>query len=129
MTSFIIYNASGQILRFGQVCDNTSQIIDRDNEFELITDVPERIENYIVSDGELTLKPQSQIDSANAETNWRIFRGERDALLMATDWTQAPDSPLSDTKKNDWATYRQNLRDLPGTVSDPSNASFPTKPD
>ena len=31
-------------------------------------------------------------------------------------------------KKNEWKTYRQNLRDLPATESDPENATFPTKP-
>jgi len=129
MRSFIIYNLSGHILRSGQVDDNTSQIIDQDNEFELIADVPENIQDYVVSNGELTLKPQSEIDNSNAETNWRIFRAERNALLMATDWTQAIDSPLSDEQKTAWATYRQNLRDMPGTVSDPSNASFPAMPD
>lgn len=56
-------------------------------------------------------------------------RSERNMLLTKSDWTQAIDSPLTDSKKTEWATYRQNLRDLPGTVSDPSNVSFPTKPD
>jgi len=56
-------------------------------------------------------------------------RSERNMLLTKSDWTQSPDSPLTDSKKTEWATYRQNLRDLPGTVSDLSNVSFPTKPD
>ena len=65
----------------------------------------------------------------NENTAWAILRYERDILLSQSDWTQALDSPLSDSKKTEWATYRQNLRDLPRTVSDPSNASFPDKPD
>ena len=56
------------------------------------------------------------------------IRVERNELLAQSDWTQSPDSPLSDSKKTEWATYRQNLRDLPGTISDPSNVSFPAKP-
>ena len=39
-------------------------------------------------------------------------RLERDILLRDSDWTQFGDSPLSDSKKTEWATYRQALRDL-----------------
>ena len=39
-------------------------------------------------------------------------RHHRDMLLMESDWTQMPDSPLSDSKKAEWATYRQKLRDI-----------------
>ena len=39
-------------------------------------------------------------------------RHHRDMLLMESDWTQMPDSPLSDSKKAECATYRQKLRDI-----------------
>ena len=52
----------------------------------------------------------------------------RHMLLKESDWTQFTDSPLTDSKKAEWKTYRQNLRDLPATESDPENATFPTKP-
>ena len=45
------------------------------------------------------------------------FRGVRNKKLAKCDWTQAPDSPLSDEKKKEWATYRQALRDLTKTVT------------
>ena len=45
------------------------------------------------------------------------FRGLRNKKLAKCDWTQAPDSPLSDAKKKEWATYRQKLRDLTKTVT------------
>ena len=41
------------------------------------------------------------------------MRQWRDILLIESDWTQMSDSPLSDSKKQEWATYRQALRDLP----------------
>ena len=56
------------------------------------------------------------------------LRHMRDILLRESDWTQFTDSPLSDSKKTEWKTYRQNLRDLPATESDPENVTFPTKP-
>ena len=47
-----------------------------------------------------------------------MLREERDQKLLDSDWTQAPDhsSPLTDTKKAEWTTYRQSLRNLPATV-------------
>jgi len=38
------------------------------------------------------------------------MRSQRDALLKATDWTQVADAPVDSAA---WATYRQQLRDLP----------------
>ena len=54
-------------------------------------------------------------------------RLERDILLRDSDWTQFGDSPLSDSKKTEWATYRQSLRDLPAQSGFP-NVDMPTKP-
>lgn len=53
-------------------------------------------------------------------TCMEILRGRRDMLLKESDWTQMPDSPLSTTKKADWATYRQTLRDLPEINPNPT---------
>ena len=74
-------------------------------------------------------------------SHWYQFRAKRDRLLEASDWTQMPDSPLSDSKKAEWATYRQALRDLPQKWADDVDMdavspytdtsvtwSFPTKP-
>jgi len=43
------------------------------------------------------------------------MKSERAAKLLESDWTQGADSPLSSSKKTEWATYRQALRDLPTT--------------
>ena len=48
-------------------------------------------------------------------------------LLKESDWTQFGDSPLSDSKKTEWATYRQSLRDLPAQSGFP-DIDMPTKP-
>ena len=86
---------------------------------------------YIFDNGSLRLENDAEIAERDFpdEDYWNKLRRDRDQLLLESDWTQALDSPLSDSKKTEWATYRQNLRDLPGTVSDPSNVSFPAKPD
>ena len=61
-----------------------------------------------------------------SEIAFRHLRKVRDEILSATDWTQNPDVPESTRTK--WVSYRQALRDLPATTSDPSNPTWPTKP-
>lgn len=64
------------------------------------------------------------------------FKKVRNAKLAESDWTQAADSPLSDSKKAEWKTYRQTLRDLPSKVTPKflpnspriDESDFPTKP-
>jgi len=60
-----------------------------------------------------------------------ILRNKRNALLKESDWTQLNDCPLSDTKKTEWQTYRQALRDLPAGHQDTDNideVAFPNLP-
>ena len=64
----------------------------------------------------------------------------RNIMLTQSDWTQGSDSPLSSSKKTEWATYRQALRDIPATIAadsgltakaladDFTHSSWPTKP-
>lgn len=40
-------------------------------------------------------------------------REYRDYMLFVTDWTQMPDTPITDEKKAEFAAYRQELRDVP----------------
>ena len=61
-----------------------------------------------------------------------LTREIRDELLKASDWTQMPDSPLSDTKKTEWATYRQKLRDMMASITDETaydSIQWPTRPE
>ena len=58
-------------------------------------------------------------------------RVERTNLLWLSDWTQHADSPLTDSKKAEWAAYRTELRDFPSTVGNISSledVTWPTKP-
>ena len=69
--------------------------------------------------------------------NWEDVVNKRNNKLRDSDWTQMPDCQLSDSKKAEWATYRQALRDIPQRVADSDKAStnpfelsnlWPTKP-
>jgi hypothetical protein len=61
--------------------------------------------------------------------NLANLRNDRNLKLAECDWTQSPDSPLSDSKKLEWALYRQQLRDFPSSNPDLANPIFPTKPE
>lgn len=52
-----------------------------------------------------------------------IRRRQRDKLLAASDWTQLPDSPLTEEARAAWGEYRQALRDL-----DMNGTGWPDQP-
>jgi hypothetical protein len=60
------------------------------------------------------------------------LRNLRTIKLFNCDWTQFIDSPLSNEKKLEWQTYRQQLRDLPESITDAKsmvlNADHPDWP-
>ena len=53
------------------------------------------------------------------------LRSWRNKQLADTDWTQLIDTPVD---KSAWATYRQALRDLPSSNSDPRKINLPIEP-
>ena len=57
-----------------------------------------------------------------------LVREERDEKLLDCDWTQLADSPLDATAKSNWATYRQDLRDVPELAGFPNNFTWPVEP-
>ena len=71
----------------------------------------------------LTTDEKTAVDNSE----WKGVRSIRDNKLQLSDWTQLTDSPLSDSKKTEWQTYRQALRDIP-SQSDPFNITWPTEP-
>lgn len=53
----------------------------------------------------------------NTEKLLQDIKHRRWILLQATDWTQLPDVTFSDSTKAAWQLYRQQLRDLPSTLT------------
>ena len=66
----------------------------------------------------------------NIEAEWQVVREKRDRLLIESDSNVLPDrwAAMSAEKQQEWATYRQTLRDIPQTYSDPADVVWPTKP-
>jgi len=77
---------------------------------------------YVITDGSAVKRTDNVLD---------IVRDLRKSLLLECDWTQASDTPLTDSKKAEWATYRQTLRDLPAnntSATSIDDVTFPTPP-
>ena len=67
----------------------------------------------------------------------KLLRKERNRRLTETDWTRMDDNGLSTSKKTEWKTYRQSLRNLPSSATpkldlldnlDLTSVTWPTKP-
>jgi hypothetical protein len=56
-----------------------------------------------------------------------VIKITRNELLVESDWTQLPDVILAN--KQDWAVYRQALRDIPQQSGYPFNIIWPVKPE
>lgn len=81
------------------------------------------------ADGTLVTPSDDEIATQANEQALEEFREERNKRLAATDWTQAADSPLSETEKDNYKILRQNLRDMPAQDGfDPLNPSWPNLP-
>lgn len=79
---------------------------------------------------------QWHVELANqAEIEARILskieqvRDERRPKLSETDWTQIPDNQLTPEQKQQWADYRQQLRDITTQSGFPWTVIWPQPPE
>ena len=84
---------------------------------------PVEIQRFIEKNGDIVPMTAEDRDAEIAEmaipAAARSNRMQRNMLLMESDWTQIPDSALSDDDKAAWSAYRTLLRDLPTTSAWP----------
>ena len=66
----------------------------------------------------------AQEQTALTDQKWIAIRLERDRRLQITDWRASSDLTLSDA----WKNYRNELRQIPQTQTDPYNIAWPTEP-
>ncbi len=63
-------------------------------------------------------------DAELTAQKWVGIRIQRNTKLAATDWRACSDRTLTD----DWRDYREALRQIPQTQTDPNNITWPTEP-
>lgn len=90
-------------------------------ELSAYNEAKKRFETYDmrVADNSLT------VDAAYDILVGDRVRVERNALLDATDFRMVNDAPWETTP---WATYRQDLRDLPESPGFPHDVTWPVEP-
>ena len=96
------------------------------------------VANNINEKRKATATEQAFIDAQKLEfennkfpTQMNVLRTERNRLLTESDWTQMPDTSLSEEQKTQWQTYRQSLRDLTNGITTYEQArdiEYPEKP-
>ena len=79
---------------------------------------------------ELTAEEIQELEdrAAAVDLDFTFTRAHRDALLRESDWTQIADASLGAHTVEEWATYRQELRDLPSKHSKVSEVVWPDDP-
>lgn len=133
---YTIYDSTtGQILRVVNTNEIESQISQGESfiegEFDDVT-------YYIENDTAIEIPPQpSQYSTFDFSTKQWVLTPDlaiadvltaRNKLLFSTDWTQIPNNPLTSEMQAEWATYRQELRDIPQQSGYPYNVVWPVAP-
>ena len=79
---------------------------------------------------ELTAEELQEIKDMReaADLDFSRVRAERNSKLRDTDWTQIADATLGAHTAEEWAAYRQELRDLPSKHSKVSEVVWPDDP-
>ena len=129
MRGVFVRTSDGKVMASIEVPDQQSVDASKPSGCDFVADLDvdrKRIPYAFYSDGNLTYtKTEAEL---NVLEQWTLLRQTRDELLRNSDFTQSPDSPLSDSEKTEWAEYRTLLRNLPENTSDPANPSWPDQP-
>lgn len=73
--------------------------------------------------------PVPSVPEPTEEQQEMQIRAQRNSLLTLCDWTQLPDAPLTTEQKQEWAEYRQALRDVSEQAGFPENVAWPLVPE
>jgi hypothetical protein len=137
MKYFTVYNDVGQILQSGYCSDEdyTLQCVSGNFILEQKTNPSTQyISNGNVVD--IPAKPdyESSFDYSsgqwvqNSDAQKQTVITKRNALLYSSDWTQLANGPLTPEIQQEWALYRQQLRDITDQSGYPFNVAWPTPP-
>ena len=130
MKSYIVYDSDGIIVRTGVCSQHDLHLQAIDGQFVIEGEADDA--SKMIVDGKIVDKPDTIYTEAELNNQvLKSIRAIRRNKLAESDWTQFADSPLTDKKKAEWATYRQALRDLPqeypNAISN-DDIIWPTKP-
>jgi len=125
MINYVVYDSTGDV-KFHQYHATESQVqklCNKNNLLYLPGSCSQRWGRVNV-----TGTPHVIVNDTPTENIIVWMKERRSIMLTACDWTQGDDSPLSDSKKSQWQTYRQALRDITNTYPDPATKDDVTWP-
>lgn len=93
--------------------------IDKETHEMLINEMYTNSKEIYVQDGKILLRDREDT------ITWNNIRAKRNKLLKNSDHKVMPDYP---SDKEAWGTYRQALRDITKTFTDPNEVIWPTEP-
>ena len=79
---------------------------------------PDREQDFLTMD-------ESEITD---EQWWMVARWWRTALLNESDWSQVADNSLTEAQRESWRQYREELRDITTSFTNPKEIVFPDLP-
>ena len=129
MTQKIFYDQySGNIVSINACIDNTAGMV----ELPLPDGWKNTVQNWKIDTATKTFVLKKDLAQLESDRMWGRIRGQRDALLTSTDWTQVPDNALTAQQRAAWAQYRQQLRDvtdlLPAVLPRGYSVQWPQRP-
>ena len=135
--NFIVYALNGKILRTGTCFENDYQYQAQPGELILEGEADSKTQ-YVVNGRITDLPPkpegayQFNYETKSWEANLTLAAAvaitDRNTLLYESDWTQIPNAPLTPEQVEQWAVYRQALRDVPQQEGFPMNIVWPVAP-
>jgi hypothetical protein len=133
MSLYAFTDAQGNVEVLVDCPDSQIDIQPYNQELPLRFDVTGQINGWQETDllcvniktGKVEFKPAPPPPAPTDDELATEARLKRNDLLMASDWTQMPDAPVNQAA---WATYRQDLRDLPQQPGFPNAVVWPDQP-
>lgn len=147
MKNFAVYNSDGKILRSGTCQDCDLELQCKDGEFLYLGKIANQ--KCYIENGKPVSLPDKPSDTHVFDYNSKIWvdsltenekkvaamskvRVLRNKKIQTSDWTQMPDSPLTEAQRAEWAAYRQALRDVPQNNANATSldeVQWPLKPE
>jgi hypothetical protein len=136
MTKYVSFKGNGSLFQYGSLKRNLAEIKtikEKDgvrvfsiNE-EQYDDLADGCDASESGDVITIIKSAEWLENKTNEA-WKKIRKERNQLLKDSDYTMLKDYPTT-VSEQEWTTYRQSLRDIPQTFSNPDDVTYPDKPE
>ena len=106
-----------------------SDVIDQYIENGIAKTIPQKPDQFSVFDYKTKTWIDTRSDEEKNIEKCTEVKKARELLLSKSDWTQIPNNPLTPAKQEEWAVYRQQLRDITNQPGYPFNVVWPVKPE